>query len=156
MLEQIKVYSNLIVSIVILIGLAFLGYKIYHAGYDKARSEDAAAAQAQSDNSRITDAKNQALIEKGKQDYEQIKTTRDDALAKLGHVGLCSSSGVLRSPSVPVARQSSDSMPSVAEAPARVDNTAEMAASFDFANALKDHDQCEALIKSVCALGMCE
>jgi hypothetical protein len=162
--------SPKIIGFVIVLGL--IGYGLFYVhrdGYEKGLIErdkvqvafdkfksdqkDDAAKQA-----GITLEKERVQDEttaKSKRDYAQAVKERNAAIARLGDFRLCPIEDLPRGKNLPVAESAGDPVREETASPAGIDETASLAITFKFSNAIMDRGQCEALIGWVCDQGMC-
>jgi hypothetical protein len=92
--------------------------------------------------------------EKIKTEYQKAVADRDIALAKLGDYRLCAVEDMPREQNLPVAGSTNDPVREEAASPKRIDETASLATTFKFSDAVKDRDRCEALRFWVIKQGM--
>jgi len=154
---QAKLITQL-ATILIVVGL---GVYVHHHGYKQCEAEwqadtakrDAVAAE-QSAKARVAEAQQNAVTTSLKAKYEQTKTDRDSALERLRDYRLCEVSNMLGQDPVQVSTNGASAVSNEAQRPVGTDDTLALAASFTFANAVKDRDQCMALQSWVKAQGM--
>jgi hypothetical protein len=162
--------SPKIIGFVIVLGL--IGYGLFYVhrdGYEKGLIErdkvQVAFDKFKSD--QKDDAAKQAGIalekervqnektSKSKRDYAQAVKERDAAIAAIGDFRLCPIENLSRRQDLQLAESAIDPVRKETTSPKRTDETASLAASFKFSDAIRDRDQCNGLIAWVCSQGMC-
>jgi hypothetical protein len=158
------------IGFVIIIGLLLAGiYKIHHEGYkaglverdkvqsvfDKFKSDQSDDAAKQAGISFEKERVQNETTAKSKLDYAQAVKERNAAIARLGDFRLCPIENLPRGKDLPVAESAIDPVRKETTSPKRTDETASLATTFKFSDAIRDRDQCNGLIAWVCSQGMC-
>jgi len=148
--------AKAILLAIVVLFLAGVVWGIHHSGYVKGRDATQAlwnadiakrdkAALEQSEKSRVIEAQQSSITISLKAKYEQTKTDRDSALERLRDYKLCEVTDLPRGTSLPMAENGSSAVSIQAKSTTGIDDTIALAASFNFANAVNDRDQCIAL-----------
>ncbi len=165
MIDIVKAYWQLAIGLLLCLSIACGVYSTYQYGYKKGKAEIQAlwdadtakrdkAAADQSAKARDIEAKQIAITNVIRTKYEQTKVDRDVALSALRDYKLCAVETVSRGGSLQVAKDGSHPVSGKAKGSGGIDDTDALAASFIFANAVKDRDKCMAIQEWVKAQGM--
>lgn len=161
MMTPIEVQIRVAVAVLVACLLTWGGYSLYQKGYNSCQTKwDADKAQRkveadqQAASSLVKELEQDRINLEKEKKYEQVKKDRDIALGALRDYRLCPVEVMSGSENLRVAGSGKDAVPRQAEGSVLTNDTSALAASFTFSNAIKDRDQCNALIDWVKSQGM--